>query len=157
MRGYDISPGRPPKPRRLTLIMSTKNVADMKGIEIIFLGIGGLAGTFLRYRITESPLLIGVIPVNVLIVNILGSFILGIFTIMSSQWNLDSKYVLFAAVGFCGSLTTMSSFALQSVNLADEKQFGAMAINILANVGFSIGAIFGGRSLMNLVVEGGLK
>lgn len=129
----------------------------MKGIEITLLVIGGLVGTLLRYRITESPLLIGALPVNVLIVNVVGSFILGVFAIMSQQWNLDSKYVLLVAIGFCGSLTTMSSFAIQTTNLIDDRQYGLMAINILTNVGLSIGAIFGGRTLMSLIVEGGLR
>lgn len=129
----------------------------MKGIEITLLVIGGLVGTLLRYKITESPLLIGALPVNVLIVNVVGSFILGVFAIMSQQWNLDSKYVLLVAIGFCGSLTTMSSFAIQTTNLIDDRQYGLMAINILTNVGLSIGAIFGGRTLMSLIVEGGLR
>jgi len=55
----------------------------MKGIEIIFLAAGGLVGTFLRFRITESPLLFGTLPVNVLIVNVIGSFVLGLFVVIS--------------------------------------------------------------------------
>jgi CrcB protein len=139
--------------------MSTKSKkeVDMKGMEIILLAIGGVIGTLLRYRITESPLFLGVLQANVLIVNVIGSFILGVFVVLSQQWNLDSKYALFAAVGFCGSLTTMSSFALQTTNLMDDRQFSLVAINILANVGLSIGAIFGGRAMMTVIVEGGLR
>lgn len=128
----------------------------MKGLEIALLAVGGVVGTFLRYRITESPILVGTLQVNVLIVNIIGSFILGLFFVMSQQWNLDTKYTLFVAIGFCASLTTMSSFALESSNLIDDKQFGLLAINILTNVGLSIGAIFGGKILMTLITSGGL-
>ena len=129
----------------------------MKGIELIFLAAGGLVGTFLRYRITESPLLFGLLQVNVLIVNIIGSFILGLFVVLSQQWNLDSKYALMVAIGFCGSLTTMSSFALETTNMFENRQFSLVAINILANVGLSIGAIFGGKTLMTAVASGGLQ
>lgn len=128
----------------------------MKGIEIILLAAGGIVGTFLRYRITESPLLFGSLQVNVLIVNIIGSFILGLFAVMSQQWNLDSKYALMVAIGFCGSLTTMSSFALETTNMFENRQLSLVAINILANVGLSIGAIFGGKTLMTVIVNGGL-
>ncbi len=128
----------------------------MKGIEIILLAAGGIVGTFLRYRITESPLLFGSLQVNVLIVNIIGSFILGLFAVMSQQWNLDSKYALMIAIGFCGSLTTMSSFALETTNMFENRQLSLVAINILANIGLSIGAIFGGKTLMTVIVNGGL-
>ena len=129
----------------------------MKGIEIIFLAAGGVVGTFLRFRITESPLLFGTLPVNVLIVNVIGSFVLGLFVVLSQQWSLDEKYALFVAIGFCGSLTTMSSFALETSNLFDNRQFSLVAINIIANVGLSLGAIFGGKALMSLIIEGGYR
>ena len=51
----------------------------MKGLEFIFLGVGSVLGAYLRYKITESPLLFNTIPVNVLMVNVVGAFILGIF------------------------------------------------------------------------------
>lgn len=125
----------------------------MKGFEFVFLAVGSVFGAFLRYKITESPLLFNTIPMNVLIVNIIGAFILGIFVILSEQWNLDGRYSLLAAVGFCGSLTTMSSFALDSSNLLDNQHYASLGINIIANVGLSIGALIAGKSLMNLILS----
>ena len=125
----------------------------MKGLEFIFLGIGSVLGAFLRYKLTESPLIFNTLPVNVLIVNIAGAFILGVFIVLSQQWNLDSKYSLFAAVGFCGSLTTMSAFALDSSNLLENNQYVSFIVNILANVGLSIAALIGGKSLMTLIIN----
>ena len=129
----------------------------MKPILIMFIAAGGLLGTFLRYRITESPLLFGTLPVNVLIVNVIGSFILGLFAVISTQWSLDQKYAMLIAIGFCGSLTTMSSFALETSNLFENKQLGLVAVNILSNVGLSIGAIFGGKALMTVIFQGGFR
>ena len=128
----------------------------MKYLEIILLAVGGVMGVFLRYSMTKSQLLLGALPLNVLIVNVVGSFILGSFAVLSQQWNLDEKYALLIAIGFCGGLTTMSSFALESVNLIDNKQYSLVALNIITNVGLSLGAIFGGRALTSVIL-GGLR
>lgn len=125
----------------------------MKGLEFVFLAVGSVLGAFLRYKITESPLLFNTLPLNVLIVNVIGAFVLGMFIVISEQWNLDGRYSLLAAVGFCGSLTTMSSFALDSSNLFENHHYGALAINLVANIGLSIGALIGGKSLMSTIVN----
>jgi len=125
----------------------------MKGIEFILLSIGALAGAFLRYKMTSSPILFGFLPVNVLLVNIIGSFIVGIFSILSTAFNLDPKYTLFLAVGFCGSFTTMSSFALESINLLDNKQFGLFGLNVFGNMGLSLVAVILGRTITLAVIR----
>ena len=125
----------------------------MKGLEFIFLGMGSVLGAFQRYKLTESPLIFNTLPVNVLIVNIAGAFILGVFVVVSQQWHLDSKYSLFAAVGFCGSLTTMSAFALDSSNLLESNQYISFIVNIFTNVGLSIAALIGGKSLMTAIIN----
>lgn len=122
----------------------------MKIIELAFLAIGGLAGTFLRYKILVVPTYLGALQANVLIVNIIGSFILGVFAVLSQQWNLDGKYALLIAFGFCGSLTTMSALAYDTHDLLSNAKLGLMAVNVLANVGLSVGAIFGGKTLTSI-------
>lgn len=120
----------------------------MKGIEFLLLGLGALAGAFLRYKIAESPIVLGVLPINILIINVVGSFILGMFVVISIHFNLDPKYSIFMAIGFCGSFTTMSSFALQSVSLIDSKHFVLFGLNLIGNVGLSILALVAGRVIM---------
>jgi fluoride exporter len=125
----------------------------MKLIEFVLLTVGAVIGAYLRYRLVESPVAVYGLPVNVLIVNILGSFVLGLFSVMSIGLNLDPKYTILTAVGFCGSFTTMSSFALETSNLLDSNRFSLLALNILANFGLSLGAIFGGRILGDVLLE----
>lgn len=125
----------------------------MKGIEFMLLAVGALAGAFLRYKIAESPILLGVLPVNILIINVAGSFILGVFLVISMSFNLDPKYSIFIAIGFCGSFTTMSSFALQSVSLIDTKLYALFGLNLLGNVGLSILALMLGRLITLQIIK----
>jgi CrcB protein len=125
----------------------------MKMIELLLLAVGAVVGVFLRYSLVDSPVTLGGLPVNVLIVNVVGSFLIGVFSVLAVGLNLDVKYSLFFATGFCGSFTTMSSFVLETTNLIDSNRFTLVAMNILANVGLSLGAVIGGRALGDFALE----
>jgi fluoride exporter len=125
----------------------------LQGIEFVLLAVGAVTGALLRYVIVESPTTVWGLPVNVLVVNVFGSFILGFFSVTALFMNLDAKYSLLVAVGFCGSFTTMSSFVLETSNLLDSSRLSLVALNILANVGLSLGAVIGGRELGNFAME----
>jgi fluoride exporter len=117
----------------------------MKMIEFVILAVGAVAGAFLRYIMVASPQNIAGLPVNVLAVNIIGSFVLGLFSVLTVSLNLNSNYTLLIATGFCGAFTTMSSFALETSNLMDSNRFILVALNILANVGLSLGGVISGK------------
>ena len=126
---------------------------DVKGIEFVLLAGGAILGAYLRYKITSFPLILGIIGSNVLIVNIIGSFILGIFSVLLVNWNLDQRYSFLIAIGFCGSLTTMSSFALENIVMMENKQILNMMVSTIANVGLSFLALYGGRILITQFLQ----
>jgi len=81
------------------------------------LGAGGAIGALLRYA---TGTLVGSeqFPFPTLIVNVTGSFLLGLAVFSG----LDGNLSLFFAVGFCGSLTTYSSFSVDTIELWDESR-----------------------------------
>jgi CrcB protein len=87
-----------------------------------------------------------------LIVNIVGSFILGASSTAVSSLGLDERYTLLIGIGFCGSLTTMSSFAFETVNLIGVGKLATAMLDVLLNVGASLGAILLGRAVITLIL-----
>jgi uncharacterized membrane protein len=55
----------------------------IKGIEFLLLAVGALAGAFLSYKMVSSPVVVATLPLNILAVNVAGSFVLGVFSILS--------------------------------------------------------------------------
>ena len=125
----------------------------MKMIEFVLIAVGAIIGAFLRYIMVASPQTIGGLPVNVLAVNVIGSFVLGLFSVLAIALNLNSNYTLLVVTGFCGAFTTMSSFVLETSNLMDSNRFILVIFNIIANVGLSLGAVLGGKVMGNALME----
>lgn len=81
-------------------------------MDIVLISIGGALGASFRYIIGQL-LRSTSFPWATLVVNVLGSFILGLVIFSSSAEQL----VLLVGVGFCGAFTTFSSFSFQTVEL----------------------------------------
>jgi CrcB protein len=120
--------------------------------DLLYLAVGALLGVFLRYKITGDNLFVGSLPISVLLVNIIGSFILGMSSAAVSSLGLDERYTLLIGIGFCGSFTTMSSFAFETVNLIGVGEIATASVDIILNVGASLGAIILGRAVMTLLL-----
>lgn len=84
-------------------------------INCLIVGIGGFCGAICRYLLTVFAGNIN-FPFMTVIINITGSFIVGIIAGVSGgtmPW-LSKEKVLFAQMGFCGSFTTLSTFSLET-------------------------------------------
>lgn len=94
--------------------------------QIMIIGLGGFIGTVARYFVSRLNLTVEffAIPVGTLVVNILGSFIIGFLTGISekSDW-LTTEWRLFLMVGICGGFTTFSSFTNENLMLMHNGQF----------------------------------
>lgn len=75
---------------------------------LLLVAVGAAAGAPLRYL--AGHLFDGRFPAGTVAVNLLGSFLLG----LCSGWGLGGSAMALLGAGFCGGLTTFSSFAVQS-------------------------------------------
>lgn len=97
------------------------------------LGTGGAIGAVLRY--TVSLLLADKrFPFSTLVVNVVGSFLLG-FIVFAG---VDSDIALFVGAGACGSFTTYSSFSVQSVRMWETGDRLRASIYALGTLGLSL-------------------
>ena len=87
-----------------------------------------------RLRVPEEMRPGSVFPYGTLIINVVGSFIVGVFVIWTTERVLvDPRWRLLVVVGFCGSFTTFSSYAFETMSFFEHGQWGLMLANILGN------------------------
>ena len=117
---------------------------------------GGAIGATARYLIyVGTAQLLGVnFPFATLIVNIVGSFFMGLLVeVMALVWSPSQEVRLFLATGVLGSFTTFSTFSLDFAVLYERDKFFLCAVYLGASVLFSIIAFFAGLYVLRHIVE----
>ena len=125
--------------------------------EYLLVGIGAAGGGMMRYWLAGvvQRLFSLSFPYGTLSVNMVGGFLIGIIMYFFDYNNLLSPEVrILLTIGFCGGLTTFSSFSLETMNMILESEYFYATINILLNVVFSLGATLAGLYVSKLI--GGL-
>jgi CrcB protein len=87
-------------------------------------------------------------PIGTLIVNVTGSFLLGLLIIGIARRSDDADAMrLLLAVGFCGGYTTFSTFSYETVALIESGAGTLATMNVAASVALSFVATFAGVAL----------
>jgi fluoride exporter len=122
--------------------------------EFLIISLGAIFGANARYWISRyaARLLGPVFPYGTLVINILGSMVVGFFVVWTSERVLaDPRWRLLVVVGFCGAFTTFSSYAFESMAYAEHAQWALMLTNILSNNLLCLGAALAGMALARVL------
>jgi CrcB protein len=118
---------------------------------ILAIAAGGAIGSVLRHFAGSGAMaLLGLaFPYGTLLVNILGSFLMGVFVGSFAQYgNPSPELQAFLTVGLLGGFTTFSSFSLDVVTLYERGEVAAAILYVALSVILSLAAIFAGLFLM---------
>ncbi|MCF6203423.1 MAG: fluoride efflux transporter CrcB [Methylococcaceae bacterium] len=123
--------------------------------QLVAVAIGGAFGAVLRFLISSGVYhwLGRGFPYGTLAVNILGSLLIGLMTetLILQKIALSSEYRLAILVGLFGSLTTFSTFSLETLYLLEEGQLAKASYNVLISVIVCVFAVWIGLNLGKLL------
>jgi fluoride exporter len=123
-------------------------------LDVLVICLGAIVGANARYFISRyaAQVLGPVFPYGTLFINVVGSLIVGFFVVWTSQRVLvDPRWRLLLVVGFCGSLTTFSSYAFESMAFFENGQWLLTVTNIFSNNLLCLGGALAGMALARVL------
>lgn len=112
----------------------------MSAAPFFAVGAGAALGAWLRWGLSEAlNHLTPNLPLGTLTANVIGGYIIGVavevlvhHTVLTPEWRL------FIITGFCGGLTTFSTFSAEAVSLISRAQYGWAAALVCAHLAGSL-------------------
>ncbi len=106
---------------------------------------GGALGALARFYISGILPVYRDFPVGTLLVNSIASLILGyLYGLVFWGVDVSPEWRLFLGTGFCGALSTFSTFSYETFSLLREREYLIAGLNVAANVIITIALVFAG-------------
>jgi CrcB protein len=106
--------------------------------QIIAVGFGGACGAVVRFLMSSGlyQWLGRGFPYGTLVVNIVGSFLIGLLTeaLILQRISITLEYRAAILVGFIGAFTTFSTFSLETLYLIEQGSLSKAALNVVVSV-----------------------
>ena len=112
----------------------------IKQLLLVFVG-GGL-GCVLRFLFSVWINTNQIKWIPTIIANILGCFLLGLFLSLSHKNILDSHGYILLGIGFCGGLTTFSTFSVDVFKLTNESNYSGAFLYLFLTIILGYTAVY---------------
>jgi fluoride exporter len=122
---------------------------------MLIVGSGGFIGSVLRYlvQVNVEKLMSSTFPMGTLLVNVTGSFIIGIIYAFAEKGNLMSpEWRIFLAVGICGGFTTFSTFTMDNLNLLKDNSLFQLLLYTGGSLFLGVLAVYLGIILTRAII-----
>ena len=121
----------------------------MTPVLLVAVAIGGLLGAPSRYLVDRfgSGRITSERPWGTVVVNLPGSFLLGLLNGLSLGKNLPATASALFGDGFCGAYTTFSTFSYETIRLLEDGDVLEAATNVGVSVVVGLAAAAGGVAL----------
>ena len=119
-------------------------------LDFLAISFGAILGANARYWLNRFAIREWgtAFPYGTLIINVLGSLVVGFFMIWTTERVLiNPRWRLLVVVGFCGAFTTFSSYAFESMSLLERGQGSFMLANVIGSNLLCLAAAIGGMAL----------
>ncbi len=121
-------------------------------LNYLLIAIGGAIGSVLRAWLGNAIVALTgpSFPWGTILINIVGSFVIGFFgtlTATDGRFSLPFDLRAFVMVGICGGFTTFSSFSLQTLELARDGRAGQALGNVALSVALCLASVAAGYAL----------
>ncbi|MBV9988993.1 MAG: fluoride efflux transporter CrcB [Chitinophagaceae bacterium] len=114
--------------------------------NIILVGLGGMLGSILRY-LADHFISHERFPYSTLLVNVLGSFVIGAIMGIAGRQDDFGNWRLFLATGVCGGFTTFSALAWQNLQLLNQQRYTTFIIYTGSSLVLGLLAVFLGYTI----------
>jgi len=113
--------------------------------EVLFVACGGALGSVSRFLVASAMTRwVPTFPLGTLLVNVVGCFLMG----MLAGWTSDRTLRAALGVGVLGGFTTFSALGGDTLALAQGGSMKLAAVNVVANVGLGLVAVWAGRAMV---------
>lgn len=119
--------------------------------SFLLVGLGGGLGSIVRYSIALllTRLNVSYLVLSTFAANLIGCFIAG-FAIGYIEKNIGYNHQirLFLIIGFCGGLTTFSTFAVENINYINSRLFFSSILYVFSSILFGFLAVWAGLQII---------